>query len=308
VLARFQLRADRRLGQHFLLDPQLLAKIARAAGDLRGRTVLEVGPGPGGLTRAVLAAGAGRVIAIERDPRCVTALRELADLAGGRLEVIEADALTCDLAGLGADRMIVVANLPYNIGTALLLKWLDQIERLDTLTLMFQREVAERLAAAPGTRAYGRLSVIVQWLCEVRVVLHLPGRAFVPPPQVASSVVHLRPRPRPLAPADKPALERVVAAAFGQRRKMLRASLKSLTTDPGRLLDAAGVPATARAEDVDIAGFCRLACSYQAMAGAVTGSRGTGRRIRSDPPADDSGGAPPPGSAVPARRSRRNRC
>jgi 16S rRNA (adenine1518-N6/adenine1519-N6)-dimethyltransferase len=308
VLARFQLRADRRLGQHFLLDPQLLAKIARAAGDLRGRTVLEVGPGPGGLTRAVLAAGAGRVIAIERDPRCVTALRELADLAGGRLEVIEADALTCDLAGLGADRMIVVANLPYNIGTALLLKWLDQIERLDTLTLMFQREVAERLAAAPGTRAYGRLSVIVQWLCEVRVVLHLPGRAFVPPPQVASSVVHLRPRPRPLAPADKPALERVVAAAFGQRRKMLRASLKSLTTDPGRLLDAAGVPATARAEDVDVAGFCRLACSYQAMAGAVTGSRGTGRRIRSDPPADDSGGAPPPGSAAPARRSRRNRC
>ena len=310
MLARFQLRADRRLGQHFLLDPQLLAKIARAAGDLRGRTVLEVGPGPGGLTRAVLAAGAARVIAIERDPRCVAALRELADLAGGRLEVIEADALRCDLAGLGADRVVVVANLPYNIGTALLLRWLDQIERLETLTLMFQREVAERLAAAPGTGTYGRLSVIVQWLCEVQIVMHLPARAFVPPPQVASSVVHLRPRPRPLAPADKPALERVLAAAFGQRRKMLRASLKSLTADPARLLDVAGVPATARAEDIDVVGFCRLAQSYRSLAGggAVTGSHGTGRRTRSDPPVDESGGVPRRGSGAPGRRSRRNRC
>jgi 16S rRNA (adenine1518-N6/adenine1519-N6)-dimethyltransferase len=278
VIERFQLRADKRLGQHFLLDPQLLARIARAAGDLSGRTVLEVGPGPGGLTRALLAAGAGRVIAIERDPRCVAALRELADLAGGRLEVIEADALTYDLARLGAGRMTVVANLPYNIGTALLLNWLDQIERLETLTLMFQREVAERLAAAPGTGSYGRLSVIVQWLCEVQIVMHLPGRAFVPPPQVASSLVHLRPRAHPLAPADKPALERVLAAAFGQRRKMLRASLKSLTADPGRLLDAAGVPATARAEDIDVEGFCSLARSYQALAAgdAITGSRETG--------------------------------
>lgn len=272
--------------------------------------MLEVGPGPGGLTRALLAAGAARVIAIERDPRCVAALGELADLAGGRLEVIEADALTYDLAGLGADRAVVVANLPYNIGTALLLKWLDQIERLETLTLMFQREVAERLAAAPGTGTYGRLSVIVQWLCEVRIVMHLPARAFVPPPQVASSVVHLRPRARPLAPADKGALERVLAAAFGQRRKMLRASLKSLSADPGRLLDAAGVPATARAEEIDVAGFCGLARSYQALAGGdgVTGSRETGRRTRSDPPVEESGGVPRQGSPAPGRRSRRNRC
>ena len=278
MIARFELRADRRLGQHFLLDPGLLAKIARAAGDLHERTVLEVGPGPGGLTRALLAAGAARVVAIERDPRCIGALRELAAKAEGRLEVIEADALTFDLAALGADRIVAVANLPYNIGTPLLLRWLDWIERFEGLTLMFQREVAERLAAAPGAPAYGRLSVIVQWLCEVRIALHLPGRAFVPPPQVASSLVQLTPRPQPLAPADKPMLERVLAAAFGQRRKMLRASLKRLVADPGDLLDAAGVPPTARAEEIDVAGFCRLARRYQALAarGAVTAPRGTG--------------------------------
>jgi 16S rRNA (adenine1518-N6/adenine1519-N6)-dimethyltransferase len=278
VIARFALRADRRLGQHFLLDPRLLARIAQAAGDLRDRTVLEVGPGPGGLTRALLAAGAARVIAIERDPRCVAALRELAASAAGRLEVIEADALAFDLARLGPDRLVAVANLPYNIGTALLLGWLERIERFERLTLMFQREVAERLAAAPGAPAYSRLSVIVQWLCEVRILLHLPGRAFVPPPQVASSLVQLTPRAQPLAPADKRALERVLAAAFGQRRKMLRASLKSLVAEPIDLLEAAGVPPTARAEEIDVAGFCRLARRYQGLVApdAVSGSRGTG--------------------------------
>lgn len=259
MITRFGLRADKRLGQHFLLDPQLLAKIAKAAGELHGRTVLEVGPGPGGLTRALLAAGADRVIAIERDPRCVLALRELAAAAGSRLAVVEADAMTVDFAQLGVENVVAVANLPYNIGTALLLRWLDRLEAFESLTLMFQREVAERLAAAPGTSAYGRLSVIVQWLCDVRIVLHLPARAFVPPPQVASTLVHLRPRPQPLAPADKASLERVLAAAFGQRRKMLRRSLKGVTADPGALLDAAGVPPTARAEDIDVAGFCRLA-------------------------------------------------
>lgn len=310
VIARFDLRADKRLGQHFLLDPRLLAKIARAAGDLRGRTVLEVGPGPGGLSRALLEAGAARVIALERDPRCVAALRELAARAAPRLEVIEADALAFDPAELGADRIVVVANLPYNIGTPLLLRWLDRIERFDSLTLMFQREVAERLAAAPGAPAYGRLSVIVQWLCEVRILLHLPGRAFVPPPRVASSLVQLRPRARPLAPADKPTLERVLAAAFGKRRKMLRASLKNLMADPSGLLEAAGVPPTARAEEIDVAGFCRLARSYQALGarGALTGSPGTGRRTRSSPIGDDSEGVPPRGSAAPGRRSRRSHC
>jgi 16S rRNA (adenine1518-N6/adenine1519-N6)-dimethyltransferase len=204
------------------------------------------------------------VIAIERDPRCVAALSELA-VALGRLEVIEADALRFDVAGLGADHLVAVANLPYNIATPLLLRWLDRIELFETMVLMFQREVAERLAAAPGTAAYGRLSVIVQWLCEVKIALHLPGRAFVPPPQVSSSVVQLVTRPQPLAPADKHVLERVLAATFGQRRKMLRVSLKSLTADPIALLEAAGVPPTARAEEIDVAGFCSLARSYVAL-------------------------------------------
>jgi 16S rRNA (adenine1518-N6/adenine1519-N6)-dimethyltransferase len=238
--------------------------------------VLEVGPGPGGLTRALLAAGAGRVIAIERDPRCIAALAEIAGAAPGRLEVIEADALRFDVARLGADHLVAVANLPYNIGTPLLLQWLDRIELFDALVLMFQREVAERLAAAPGTSAYGRLSIIVQWLCEVRIALHLPGRAFVPPPQVASSLVQLTPRSRPLAPADKPALERVLAAAFGQRRKMLRVSLKSLTDNPIALLEAAGVPPTARAEDIDVEGFCRLTRSYSALQAGDPVSRPSG--------------------------------
>jgi 16S rRNA (adenine1518-N6/adenine1519-N6)-dimethyltransferase len=276
VIGRFGLRADKRLGQHFLLDPQLLAKIARAAGDLRGQTVLEVGPGPGGLTRALLDAGAARVIAIERDPRCVAALAELAATAAGRLEVIAADALSVDPAGLGVADLVAVANLPYNIGTALLLRWLDRIDLFASLTLMFQREVAERLAAAPGTAAYGRLSVMAQWLCEVRILLHLPARAFVPPPQVASALVGLRPRPQPLAPADKRQLERVARAAFGQRRKMLRSSLKGVSAAPDALLAAAGVTPTARAEDLDVDGFCRLARCLEAQPDSVSGPRGTG--------------------------------
>ena len=215
------------------------------------------------------------MIAIERDRRCIAALSDLA-AAADRLEVIEADALRFDIAELGADRIVAAANLPYNIGTPLLLKWLDRIALFDTLVLMFQREVAERLAATPGSGAYGRLSVIVQWLCEVEVVMHLPGGAFVPPPQVASSLVRLTPRPQPLAPADKRALERVLAAAFGQRRKMLRVSLKSLSANPGELLAAADVPPTARAEQIDVAGFCRLARSYQNLSAGDRISRSSG--------------------------------
>jgi 16S rRNA (adenine1518-N6/adenine1519-N6)-dimethyltransferase len=265
VIARFGLRADKRLGQHFILDRNLLARIAAAAGDLRGRVVLEVGPGPGGLTRALLEAGAARVIAVERDARCVAALEELGAAAGSRLRVVEADALTLDLAALAEPRLSIVANLPYNVGTALLLQWLDQLGRIEGMTLMFQREVAERLIARPGGRDYGRLSVLAQWLCEIRLVMHLPPRAFVPPPKVASSLVQLTPRATPLAPADKTSLEQVLAAAFGQRRKMLRASLKRLTPEPERLLAAAEIPPTARAEQIDIAGFCRLArCWAQA--------------------------------------------
>jgi len=269
VIERFALRADRRLGQHFLLDPNLLRRIAAAAGELAGRTVVEVGPGPGGLTRALLEAGAGRVIAIERDPRCIRALGELVEAAGGRLRLVEADALTLELAELSPERVTVVANLPYNVGTALLLRWLDQLERIEGLTLMFQREVALRIGAPPGSRAYGRLSVLTQWLCEVRCLMHLPSRAFVPPPKVASSLLQLSPRPQPLAPAPRDALERVVQAAFGQRRKMLRASLRSLDERPEELLAAAGLPATARAEEIDVPGFCRLARSYAALRAAA---------------------------------------
>ena len=274
VIERFGLRADKRLGQHFLLDPNLLGRIAAAAGDLRGRTVVEVGPGPGGLTRALLDAGAARVIAIERDPRCIAALQELVLAADGRLGLIEADALTLDLAGLDAGRVSVVANLPYNVATPLLLKWLGQLQLIDRMTLMFQREVGLRLGAPPGGRAYGRLSVLVQWLCEVQILMHLPARAFTPPPQVASSLVQLIPRPEPLAPAARDALERVLQAAFGQRRKMLRSSLKSLGAGPEDLLAAADLPPTARAEQIDVAGFCRLARSYAARRSAAASEGG----------------------------------
>ena len=227
--------------------------------------MLEVGPGPGGLTRALLQTPARRIIAVERDPRCIEALGDLADHAGERLQVIEADALALDLEVLaGGERLSIVANLPYNIATALLLKWLGELDQVCELILMFQREVAERLAATPRTPAYGRLSVLVQWLCEVRGVMHLPAGAFVPPPKVSSSLVRLVPRPTPLAPAQRPALEKVLAAAFGQRRKMLRASLKSLGGTPEALLDAAGIAPTARAEEIEVEGFCRLARAWQA--------------------------------------------
>lgn len=268
VIHDYGLRADKRLGQHFLLDGNLLARIVAFAGDLRGRTVLEIGPGPGGLTRALLATKADRVIAIETDPRCIEALGELSLAADGRLQVIEADALKVDLATLGHERLTIVANLPYNVGTALLLRWLDQTQHIDAMTLMFQREVAERLIAQPGSRTYGRLSVIVQWLCQTERLMNLPGKAFVPPPKVASSIVQLTPRKEPLAPARKADLEKVVAAAFGQRRKMLRTSLKTLGQDPIPLLEAAGILPTARAEEIDILHFCRLAKAFALARGA----------------------------------------
>ena len=235
--------------------------------------MLEVGPGPGGLTRALLAAGAARVIAIERDRRCIAALSELADAASGRLEVIEADALRFDLAALRSDHIVALANLPYNIGTPLLVRWLDQLGRLERLTLMFQREVGARIVAPPGNRTYGRLSVLVQWLCEAQPLFHLPAKAFVPPPKVASSLIQLTPRKAPLAPADKRHLERVLAAAFQQRRKMLRVALRSLIAQPDALLEAADVPPTARAEQIDVAGFCRLARCYQDSTRRTDGSQ-----------------------------------
>ncbi len=263
VIAKHGLGARKSLGQHFLLDLNLTGRIARAAGDLASGTTIEVGPGPGGLTRALLAAGAGRVIAIERDVRCLEALAEIAAAYPGRLEIVEGDALETDAAMLGAAPRRIVANLPYNVGTPLLIGWLRQAEAFESLTLMFQKEVADRLAAAPRDDAYGRLSVIAQWRCKVKPQFNVAREAFVPPPNVASTVVRLEPYAEPLAPARMATLERVTAAAFGQRRKMLRSSLKSLG-DAQALLDAAGLDGTMRAEEVDIAGFCAVARAVDA--------------------------------------------
>jgi 16S rRNA (adenine1518-N6/adenine1519-N6)-dimethyltransferase len=227
--------------------------------------VVEIGPGPGGLTRALLETAAARVVAIERDPRCIAALAELAALHPGRLTVVEGDALAIDATDAGsADGRprAIVANLPYNIATPLLLGWLRRIDRFASLTLMFQKEVAERLAALPGSRAYGRLSVIAQWLCEVRSLFDIPPQAFVPPPKVTSTVLRLIPRAAPLAPAEFPVMERVTQAAFGQRRKMLKGALRSLTADPVGLLAAAGIDPTARAETLTVEQFCALARAF----------------------------------------------
>jgi len=251
------------LGQHFLLDPQLIARIARAAGDLGRGTVIEIGPGPGGLTRALLDAGANRVIAIERDRRCVAALADLVAAYPGRLTVIEGDALAIDIVELAAREkapapLRIVANLPYNIATPLLIDWLRQARAFESLTLMFQKEVAQRLAAPPSTKAYGRLSVLAQWLCEVSCLFDIAPGAFVPPPAVTSTVVRLAPRPAPLAEADAELLREILAAAFGQRRKMLRRSLGSVASGTAALA-ASGIDPTLRAEALDVAAFCALA-------------------------------------------------
>jgi len=264
TIARHGLEARKSLGQHFLLDANLCARIARAAEPLDGVTVLEIGPGPGGLTRALLHAGARRVVAVERDGRCVAALAELARAWPDRLEIIEADALKIDLAArLSGTRLRVpvkiVANLPYNVGTALLIGWLGAPERYDSLTLMFQKEVAARLTAAPGSKEYGRLSILAQWRCRTRRLFDVSAKAFTPPPKVTSSVVQLIPRATPLFPADANALARVTAAAFGQRRKMMRAAMKGLVADPADFLAANGVDPRARAETLDIELFCALA-------------------------------------------------
>ena len=262
VIRRHGLRAKKSLGQNFLLDLNLTARIARAAGPLEGVEVVEIGPGPGGLTRALLVAGARRVIAVERDERAIAALEQIAARYPGRLEIVSGDALNFDpRALLGAAPARVVANLPYNIATALLVGWLT-LEPwppwYDRLVLMFQREVAERIVAAPGSKSYGRLSVLAGWRCQGRIRFDVAGTAFVPPPRVTSSLVELVPRQSPF-PCERRALERVTEAAFGQRRKMLRQSLKSLGREPMTLLEAANLEPTARAEDVPVEGFVALA-------------------------------------------------
>ncbi len=268
VIARHGLRARKSYGQHFLLDLNLTRRIARAAGDLRAGTTIEVGPGPGGLTRALLAEGAARVVAIERDRRCLGALEDLAAAYPGRLEIVLGDALAVDVRPLGRAPRRIVANLPYNVATPLLAGWLTAVAEtpgcLERMVLMFQREVAERLAAPAGNRTYGRLSVLAQWLCRVELLFDVPARAFTPPPNVVSAVVRLEPRAEPTQPARLADLERVTAAAFGQRRKMLRQSLKSLGGDPRDLLSAAEIDETARAESLAVADFCALARALHA--------------------------------------------
>ena len=267
VIARHDLQPRRALGQHFLLDPGLCGKIARAARLQGSAVVLEVGPGPGGLTRALLAAGAARVVAVEKDRRCVAALGELAARYPGRLEVVEGDALAFDVSTLGPARIAIVANLPYNVGTRLLLRWLERVERIESMTLMFQKEVAQRITATEG-RDYGGLSVRAQWLCACERLFDVSPRAFVPPPAVTSAVVRLVPRDAPLAPADPDALDAVTRAAFGQRRKMLRRALSALVPDPQALLQSAGISPEARAETLSVAEFCALARAWSAMQGA----------------------------------------
>ncbi len=247
--------AKRSLGQHFLLDGNLCDRIARLAGDITRTSVIEIGPGPGGLTRALLGRGAARVIAIEKDIRCIAALGELAAGYPGRLEIAEADALKVDPAQLGTRPRRMVANLPYNIATALLIRWLPGIADFEGLHLMFQKEVAGRLTAGPGTKAYGRLSIITQWLCHTRLEFDVDRRAFTPSPRVTSSVVTLTPREKPLASAEFSDLERVTGLAFGQRRKMVRSSLKILAPRFAEL----GIEPTRRAEELSIEQYCALA-------------------------------------------------
>jgi 16S rRNA (adenine1518-N6/adenine1519-N6)-dimethyltransferase len=274
VIRRHGLAARRSLGQHFLLDLNLTGRIARAAGDLAAGTVIEIGPGPGGLTRALLAAGAARLVAVEIDPRCVEALMELRRVYPDRLEIRQADALAVDAATLGPAPRRIVANLPYNVGTALLTRWLPDLAAFERLVLMFQKEVADRLCARPRSKDYGRLSVAVQWRASVKRLFDLPPRAFVPPPKVTSTVVEIRPLAEPRYPADAAVLERVVAAAFGQRRKMLRQSLRSLLPDPLPVLAAAGIADSARAEELSVEQFAALARAYAAGRGPVIAPRG----------------------------------
>jgi 16S rRNA (adenine1518-N6/adenine1519-N6)-dimethyltransferase len=262
VIAAHGLVAKKQLGQNFLLDLNLTAKIARAAGDLSGCDVLEVGPGPGGLTRGLLAEGARRVVAVEKDARCLGALADIAAAYPGRLEVLQGDALAIDVGAHLTAPVRIVANLPYNVGTELLIRWLTPARWppfWDSLTLMFQKEVAERIVARPGSKAYGRLALLAQWRADPRIVLTLPPEAFTPAPKVHSAVVHFTRRAEPAFPADADVLARVTAMAFNQRRKMLRSSLKALAPDIEEKLRAAGIDPTARAEEIPLEGFCALA-------------------------------------------------
>jgi len=258
VIATHGLDARKRLGQHFLLDLNLTRRIARSGLPLDHGTVIEVGPGPGGLTRALLLEGAIRVVAVEIDARAIAALRELQAASSGRLEVIEADALSLDPADLGPPPRQIVANLPYNVSTAMLIHWLHRADDLAGMVLMFQKEVVDRLAAVPRTKDYGRLSVLTQHVCTVQRLFDVAPSAFVPPPKVVSTVVRLAPRAHTERLPDLVPLERLTAAAFGQRRKMLRSSLSAVIADPSAVLTRLGLAPTARAEELSVSDFVSL--------------------------------------------------
>lgn len=266
VMARYDLLPKKALGQNFLLDGNITDKVARSAGDLKTLNVAEVGPGPGGLTRSLLRVGAQRIVAIEKDSRCIAALAELEAASKGILSVVEADALTVDITSLLPVPRAIVANLPYNIATPLLIRWLEQIaqnrQAFSGLTLMFQREVAERICAQPGNKLFGRLSVMAQWQCEVQWRFDLPPHVFTPPPKVFSSVVHFRPREEALAEVPWTIMERVVEKAFNQRRKMLRSALKGMATDTELWLHEAGINPELRAEQLSVVQFGELARSF----------------------------------------------
>lgn len=261
VIETYGLQAKKALGQNFLLDLNLTRKIARAAGDLSECDVLEIGPGPGGLTRALLMEGARKVVAIERDPRCLPALAEIAAAYPGRLEVIEGDALKFDPSAHLSDPIKIVANLPYNVGTELLIRWINRPSWppfWKSLTLMFQREVAQRIVAAPGDKAYGRLGVLANWRTDSRIVFDVPPHAFTPAPKVTSSIVHLKALETARFDANVKKLEQVTGKAFGQRRKMLRASLKGMLPDPVSMLTSLDIDPTRRAETLSLEEFCAI--------------------------------------------------
>tara|TARA_R110002096_G_scaffold416576_1_gene619176 strand:- start:43180 stop:44028 length:849 start_codon:yes stop_codon:yes gene_type:complete len=270
VINRYDLRAKKTLGQNFLTDLNLTQKIARAAGNLENSIVYEVGPGPGALTRGLLMQGASKVIAVEMDHRCIEALKDVSDAYDGALTIHEGDALKIDestlIGNTGGKDIHIVANLPYNVGTALLVKWMT-VEHwkpwFKSLTLMFQKEVGERIIATPGSKAYGRLSVLCQYRADAEILFDIPRQAFIPPPKVTSSIIHITPRTEAADAPKQKTLERIVSAAFNQRRKMLRASLKALGIDPIPKLAAAGIKETSRAEELSVDDFCKLALEYQ---------------------------------------------
>lgn len=267
VIASHDLSARKSLGQNFLMDLNLTAKIARQAGDLQTCDVLEIGPGPGGLTRALLHEGARKVLVVEKDPRCLPALNDIAQHYPDRLEIIQGDALKIKVTDHLTPPVRVVANLPYNVGTELLIRWLTPNTWppfWESLTLMFQKEVAARIVALPGSKAYGRLSILTQWRADAKIVMEIPPQAFTPPPKVTSAVVHIKRREKMLFEANEKTLTHVVAAAFGQRRKMLRASLKSLSPDIEVHLTSVGIKPTERAENLSIEAFCALARALDA--------------------------------------------